>query len=218
MTDVYQTHQELALNTTNPMTNSASTTDNEQPYDNTTTTSEHTRSPRQLIQKRNSAPNEDRQTKRHQQDDQENGFARSKNNERRQTVADILRNIAGHKKQHFHHHDAHTRQDWHHQVRQTCHCPDSTVSSIALGTSTVAVSHAAASDVPRLQGQQQRMCVVAVCSARCRSTGVHKRLRSWSHGSHESEAQWRSSESIAHLRQLDRAASEVCRGMWSWRV
>ena len=79
--DVYHAHKEDALNTINSnattgqatleelngkledaMTSSASTTQNEQPHDNTTTTNEHAQSVRQLKQKRNSTPNEDRQT------------------------------------------------------------------------------------------------------------------------------------------------------------
>ena len=43
--------------------NSASTTQNEQPHDNSTTTNEHAESLRQLVQKRDSTPHEDRRPK-----------------------------------------------------------------------------------------------------------------------------------------------------------
>ena len=86
----FQAHQDQALNTTNPnrttshatteelrdklgskMTNSASTTENDQPL-------RTTQSRRRLLQKRNTAPPEDRRTKKgHKQDDQEKRNARS---------------------------------------------------------------------------------------------------------------------------------------------
>ena len=52
------------------MTSSAATTQNEQPHHNTTTTNDHAEFVRQLIQRRNSTPHQDRQT-RHQQNDHE---------------------------------------------------------------------------------------------------------------------------------------------------